>query len=73
VSWVVRLIVVLPVLAGLLGLLARRRRPVAVAVAVSVSAVVTALALAQWIAPSRTADIGTLSPLPVGDLAVLHA
>jgi NADH-quinone oxidoreductase subunit L len=73
VSWIVRMIVVLPALAGLLGLLARRQRTVAAAVAVSVSAYVSVLALIQWIAPSRTADIDTLGRLPLGDLEVpLH-
>ncbi|MFC7595691.1 NADH-quinone oxidoreductase subunit L [Terrabacter sp. GCM10028922] len=72
-SWIVRMVVVLPALAGLLGLLARRQRSVAAAIAVSVSAYVTVLALIQWIAPSRTADIETLGRLPLGDLAVpLH-
>lgn len=72
-SWIVRMVVVLPALAGLLGLLARRQRAVAAAIAVSVSAYVTVLALIQWIAPSRTADIETLGRLPLGDLAVpLH-
>src|SRR6478735_2147992 len=72
-SWIVRMIIVLPALAALVGLLTRRRRGLAAAVAVSVSAYVAVLGLIQWVAPSRTADIGTLSPLPVGDLAVpLH-
>ena len=72
-SWIVRMVVVLPALAGLLGLLARRQRAVAAAIAVSASAYVTVLALIQWIAPSRTADIETLGRLPLGDLAVpLH-
>jgi NADH-quinone oxidoreductase subunit L len=68
------MIVVLPALAGLLGLVVRRRRMAAAAVAVSVSAYVTVLGLIQWIAPARTADIDTLGRLPLGgDLAVpLH-
>nr|WP_223128741.1 NADH-quinone oxidoreductase subunit L [Terrabacter sp. MAHUQ-38] len=67
------MVVVLPALAGLLGLLARRQRAVASAVAISVSAYVTVLGLIQWIAPSRSADIDTLGRLPLGDLAVpLH-
>ena len=72
-SWVVRMVVVLPALAALLGLLARRQRALAAAVAVSASACVTALAFVQWVAPTRTADIGTLGRLPLGDLEVpLH-
>ena len=73
-TWVVRMVVVLPALAGLLGLLVRRRQAAAAAVAVAVSAIVTVLGLVQWIAPARTADIDTLGRLPLGsDLAVpLH-
>ena len=72
-SWVVRMVVVLPALAALLGLLARRQRALAAAVAVSASACVTALAFVQWVAPTRTADIGTLGGLPLGDVEVpLH-
>ena len=72
-SWVVRMVVVLPALAALLGLLARRQRALAAAVAVSASACVTVLAFVQWVAPTRTADIGTLGRLPLGDLEVpLH-
>jgi NADH-quinone oxidoreductase subunit L len=67
------MIVVLPALAALVGLLARRQRSLAAAVAVAVSAYVAVLGLIQWIAPSRTADIDTLGSLPLGDLSVpLH-
>ncbi|MGO4599076.1 NADH-quinone oxidoreductase subunit 5 family protein [Terrabacter sp. 2RAF25] len=65
-SWIVRMIVVLPALAGLVGLLAHRRRAVSAAVAVSVSAYVMVLGLIQWVAPARTADIETLGSLPLG-------
>jgi NADH-quinone oxidoreductase subunit L len=72
-SWVVRLVVVVPALAGLAGLLLGRSRPLARAIAVSASAATTVLALAQWIAPLRTTDVGTLGALPLGDLSVpLH-
>jgi NADH-quinone oxidoreductase subunit L len=73
VSWVVRLIIVLPALAGLVGLLLHRYRPVARLVAVAPAAAVAVLALAQWIAPVRSADIETIGALPVGGLKVpLH-
>src|SRR3954469_18512323 len=72
-SWIVRMIVVLPALAALVGLLTRRQRGLAAAVAVSVSAYVAVLGLIQWIAPSRTADIESIGRLPLGDLSVpLH-
>ncbi|CAN7507423.1 NADH-quinone oxidoreductase subunit L [Terrabacter sp. LjRoot27] len=72
-SWIVRMIVVLPALAALVGLLARRQRGLAAAVAVAVSAYVALLGLIQWIAPSRTADIDSIGSLPLGDLSVpLH-
>ncbi|MGW5240828.1 NADH-quinone oxidoreductase subunit 5 family protein [Monashia sp. NPDC004114] len=72
-SWVVRLIIVLPALAGLAGLLLHRWRPAAGMVAIATSAVVTVMALAQWIAPVRAADIETIGALPVGGLKVpLH-
>ncbi|WP_256793490.1 NADH-quinone oxidoreductase subunit L [Terrabacter sp. Ter38] len=72
-SWIVRMIVVLPALAALAGLLTRRQRGLAAAVAVSVSAYVAVLGLIQWIAPSRTADIDSVGSLPLGDLSVpLH-
>ncbi|GAA6524935.1 proton-conducting transporter membrane subunit [Intrasporangium sp. DVR] len=72
-TWVVRLIVLLPALAGLAGLLARRQRAVAAGVAVGSAALVTALGLAQWLAPLRTADIDSLGGLPLRDLSVpLH-
>ena len=72
-SWIVRMIIVLPALAALGGLLARRQRALAAAVAIAVSAYVATLALIQWIAPSRTADIDTIGRLPLGDLsAPLH-
>ncbi|KRF39035.1 NADH/ubiquinone/plastoquinone [Terrabacter sp. Soil811] len=72
-SWIVRMIIVLPALAALVGLLTRRRRGLAAAVAVSVSAYVAVLGLIQWVAPSRTADIESIGSLPLGDLSVpLH-
>jgi NADH-quinone oxidoreductase subunit L len=72
-SWVVRLIIVLPALAALAGLVLHRWRPIAGMVAIATSAVVTVLALAQWIAPVRSADIETIGALPVGGLDVpLH-
>ncbi|MGN6754270.1 MAG: NADH-quinone oxidoreductase subunit 5 family protein [Intrasporangium sp.] len=72
-TWVVRLVVVVPALAGLAGLLLGRSRPLARAIAVGAAAATTVLALAQWIAPLRTTDVGTLGALPLGDLSVpLH-
>ncbi len=65
-SWIVRMIVVLPALAGLLGLVVHRRRAVAAVVAVSVSAYVMVLGLIQWVAPARAADIDSLGSLPLG-------
>jgi NADH-quinone oxidoreductase subunit L len=73
VTWVVRLIVLVPALAGLLGLLARRQRVVASGIAVGAAAVVTVLSLLQWIAPVRSTDIDSLGGLPLLDLSVpLH-
>jgi NADH-quinone oxidoreductase subunit L len=72
-SWVVRLIVVLPALAGLVGLLVRRSPQLARAVAVSAAAGVTLLAFTQWVWPVDSAEIETLGSLPLGDLTVpLH-
>ncbi|GAA2742103.1 hypothetical protein GCM10009868_10790 [Terrabacter aerolatus] len=72
-SWIVRMIVVLPALAALVGLLCRRQRLLAAGVAISVSSYVAVLALIQWVAPSRSADIDTIGALPLGDLSVpLH-
>jgi NADH-quinone oxidoreductase subunit L len=73
VTWVVRLIVVLPALAGLAGLLARRQVLVARGIAVGSAAVVTVLGLVQWMAPMHTADVDTFGGLPLVDLSVpLH-
>ncbi|MEO7129859.1 MAG: NADH-quinone oxidoreductase subunit L, partial [Dermatophilaceae bacterium] len=72
-SWVVRLIVVLPALAGLVGLLTRRSVVTARLLAVGTATVVAGLALAQWIAPADRADIATLGALPLHGLGVpLH-
>ena len=72
-TWVVRLIVLVPALAGLLGLLARRQRVIASGIAVGAAAVVTLLGLLQWIAPVRATDIDSLGGLPLLDLSVpLH-
>jgi NADH-quinone oxidoreductase subunit L len=72
-SWVVRLIVVLPALAGLVGLLVRRSPVLARAVAVLTAAGVTVLAFTEWVAPANSTEIGTLGTLPVGDVTVpLH-
>ncbi|HEX5970062.1 MAG TPA: proton-conducting transporter membrane subunit [Intrasporangium sp.] len=72
-TWVVRLIVLLPAVAGLLGLLARRQRVIASGIAVGAAAVVTVLGLLQWIAPVRATDIDSLGGLPLLDLSVpLH-
>ena len=72
-SWVVRLVVVIPALAAVAGLLARRSVTASRAVAVGSAATVTVLALVQWIAPVGRADIETWGGLPLGDLGVpLH-
>ncbi|EWT06178.1 NADH/ubiquinone/plastoquinone [Intrasporangium chromatireducens Q5-1] len=72
-TWVVRLIVVVPAIAGLAGLLLGRSRPIARGIAVGAAAATTVLALAQWVAPLRTADVTTFGALPLGDLSVpLH-
>jgi NADH-quinone oxidoreductase subunit L len=72
-SWVVRLIVVIPALAAIAGLLARRSVTVSRGIAVGSAAAVTVLALAQWAAPAGRADIDTWGGLPLGDLSVpLH-
>ena len=72
-TWVVRLIVLVPAVAGLLGLLAWRQRVVASGIAVGAAAVVTVLGLLQWIAPVRATDIDSLGGLPLLDLSVpLH-
>jgi NADH-quinone oxidoreductase subunit L len=72
-TWVVRLVVLVPAAAALLGLLVQRRRRTAAVLATASSALVVVLALAQWVAPPRRADISTLGGLPLGDLSVpLH-
>ncbi|MDN5767603.1 MAG: NADH-quinone oxidoreductase subunit L [Humibacillus sp.] len=71
--WVVRLVVLLPALAGLAGLLARRTPLVARGVAVGSAVVVVALAVALFVAPMDTADIDSVGALPLGNLsAPLH-
>lgn len=72
-SWVVRLIVVIPALAAIAGLLARRSVALSRAIAVGSAAVVTVLALTEWIAPAGRGDIDTWGGLPLGDLSIpLH-
>jgi NADH-quinone oxidoreductase subunit L len=72
-SWVVRLVVLVPAVAALVGLLVQRRRRTAALLATASSALVVVLTLAQWVAPPRRADISTLGGLPLGDLSVpLH-
>ena len=72
-SWIVRMIVVLPALAALAGLLARRQRLLAAGIAIGMSTYVTVLALLQWIAPARTAEIESIGSLSTGGLQVpLH-
>jgi NADH-quinone oxidoreductase subunit L len=72
-SWVVRLIVVIPALAAIAGLLARRSVTASRIIAVGSAATVTVLALTEWIAPAGRADIDTWGGLPLGDLSVpLH-
>ena len=73
-SWVVRMLVVLPALAAA----GRAARADAGAASPPASPsrcrpYVAVLALIQWVAPSRTADIDTIGRLPLGDLSVpLH-
>jgi NADH-quinone oxidoreductase subunit L len=72
-SWIVRMIVVLPALAALAGLLARRQRLLAAGIAIGTSAYVAVLAFIQWVAPTRTADIESIGSLSTGALRVpLH-
>ena len=72
-SWIVRMIVVLPALAALAGLLTRRRRLLAAGIAIGTSASVTVLAFIQWVAPTRTTDIESIGSLSTGALHVpLH-
>ncbi|TQM64307.1 NADH-quinone oxidoreductase subunit 5 family protein [Humibacillus xanthopallidus] len=72
-SWIVRMIVVLPALAALAGLLARRQRLLAAGIAIGTSAYVAVLAFIQWVAPARTADIESIGHLSTGSLQVpLH-
>ena len=72
-SWVVRLVVVLPALAGLVGLFVRRSPALARVVAVTAASGVVVLAFAEWVRPAMAADIGTLGRLPLGDVSVpLH-
>src|SRR4029078_1295347 len=72
-SWIVRMIVVLPALAALAGLLARRQRLLAAGIAIGASAYILVLAFIQWVAPARTADIASIGPLSTGGLQVpLH-
>jgi len=72
-SWIVRMIVVLPALAALAGLLARRQRTFAAGIAIGVSAYVVVIAFTQWVAPARAADIESIGPLSTGGLQVpLH-
>jgi NADH-quinone oxidoreductase subunit L len=73
VTWIVQMIVVLPAVAALVGLLGRRQRLLAAGIAIGTSALVTVLALLQWIAPARTADIESIGSLSTGALRVpLH-
>ncbi len=69
-TWVVRLVVLLPALAGLAGLLARRRPALARGIAVGCAAAVALLAVALVAAPLRRADIPTVGALPLRDLSV---
>ncbi len=72
-TWVVRLVVLVPALAGLAGLVLARSRPAAQVVAVGASGATTVLALLQWVAPPDQGDIDTFGALPLGDLSVpLH-
>ncbi len=72
-TWVVRLTVLVPALAGLAGMLLAHSRRAARWIAVGAAALTTVLGLAQWIAPARSDDIGTFGALPLGDLGVpLH-
>ncbi len=70
---VVRLVVLLPALAGLAGLLARRSAVAARAIAVGSAVVVAALAVAVAVSPMNTADIDSVGDLPLRNLsAPLH-
>ena len=72
-SWIVRMIVVLPALAALAGLLVRRQRLLAAGIAIGVSAYVLVLAFIQWVSPARPADIAGNGPRWTGGRPVpLH-
>ncbi|MEO6998115.1 MAG: proton-conducting transporter membrane subunit [Terracoccus sp.] len=72
-SWVVRIVVLLPALAGLAGLLARRSPAAARGIAVGSAVVVVALGVALVVSPVDTADIVSVGDLPLRNLsAPLH-
>ena len=72
-TWIVRMIVVLPALAALAGLLARRQRRLAAGIAVGVAAYVVVLAVIEWAAPARAADLESIGALSSGGLSIpLH-
>ena len=72
-TWVVRLVVLLPALAGLAGLLARRSPLAARGIAVGSAVVALALAVVLVVSPVDTADIDSVGALPLRNLsAPLH-
>ncbi len=72
-TWIVRMIVVLPALAALAGLLARRQRRVAAGIAIAVAAYVAVLAAVECVAPARAADLESIGALSTGGLSMpLH-
>ncbi len=72
-TWVVRLVVLVPALAGLAGLVARRSPTAARIIATGSATVVSALALALFVSPLDTADLDSVGGLPLGNLSVpLH-
>ena len=72
-TWVVRLLVLLPALAGLAGLLAGRSHTPARALAVGTASAVVLLAIVQWVSPVGAADLDSTGPLPAGELSLpLH-
>ncbi|MBB2986084.1 NADH-quinone oxidoreductase subunit 5 family protein [Terracoccus luteus] len=72
-TWVVRLLVLLPALAGLAGLLAGRSHTAARALAVGTASAVVLLAIVQWVSPVGTADLDSTGALPAGELSLpLH-
>ncbi|MCU1538636.1 MAG: NADH/Ubiquinone/plastoquinone [Humibacillus sp.] len=72
-TWIVRMVVVLPALAALVGLLARRQRRVAAGIGIGVASYVVVLAAIEWAVPTGAADLESTGALSTGGLSMpLH-